>query len=73
MNIELERHQIIQEINNVKDEWIMKAIKKLLDLDYESEVNVEHQQILDDRIAKYNADSSLGLEWEEVKNELLKK
>ncbi len=73
MNIETEKRLIINEINNVQDEWILKVIKKLLDIDYEEEVSEEHQQILNDRIASYEANPSQVLEWDDVKKELLKK
>ncbi len=73
MDIELEKKLIIDEINNIRDEWILKAIKKLLDIDYQEEVSEEHQQILDDRIAFYEANPSQVLEWDDVKKELLNK
>lgn len=73
MDIELEKRLIINEISNIQDEWILKAIKKLLDIDYEEEVSEEHQQILNDRIASYEANPLEVLEWDEVKKELLNK
>lgn len=73
MNIETEKILIINEIKNIREEWVVKAIKKILDIDYEAEVNEEHRQILNDRIASYEANPSQVLEWEEVKNELLNK
>jgi len=73
MNIDIEKKLIINEINNIQDEWIVKAIKKLLDIDYDAEVSEEHQQILNDRIASYEADPLQVLEWDEVKRELLNK
>jgi hypothetical protein len=73
MDIELEKRLIIDEISHLQDEWIVKAIKKLLDLDYDIEVSVEHQQILNERIASYEVNPSQALEWDKVKNELLNK
>lgn len=73
MDIEIEKRLIINEIKNIQDEWILKAIKKLLDIDYEAEVSEEHQQVLNDRIASYETDPSQVLEWDEVKKELLNK
>lgn len=73
MNIEIEKRLIINEINNIQDEWILKAIKKLLDIDYEGEVSEEHQQILSERIASHEVNPSQVLEWDDVKKELLNK
>ncbi len=73
MNIELEKKQIINEIMQVHDEWLLKAIKKLLDLDYEEGIDEEHKVILNERITAYEINPSNALDWEEVKQELLKK
>ena len=73
MNIELEKRLIIDEIKNLHDEWILKAIKKLLDIDYDTEVSIEHQQILNERITYYETNPSQALEWDQVKKELLNK
>lgn len=73
MNIEIEKKLIISEIKNIEDERILKAIKKLLDIDYEAEVSSEHQQVLNERIASYEANPAEILEWDEVKKELLNK
>lgn len=51
MNIE--KRLIINEIENFREEWVLKAIKKLLDIDYEAEVSEVHQQVLNDSIAFY--------------------
>ncbi len=55
MNIETEKILIINEIKNIREEWVVKAIKKILDIDYEAEVNEAHQQVLNERIAFYEA------------------
>jgi len=73
MNIETEKILIINEIKNIREEWVVKAIKKTLDIDYEAEVNEAHQQVLNERIAFYEANPSEVLDWEKVKKELLNK
>ncbi len=73
MNIEMEKKLIINEIKKTQDKLILKAIKKLLDIDYEKDVSGEHQQVLNDRIASYEAEPTLVLEWDEVKKEILNK
>lgn len=71
MNLELEKKQIITELLQVNDEWILKAIKKLLDIDEDYEISEEHKKILDERIAEFEANESNILDWETVKKELL--
>lgn len=71
MNLELEKKQIITELLQVNDEWILKAIKKLLDIDEDYEIREEHKKILDERIAEFEANESDILDWETVKKELL--
>ena len=73
MNIELERLQIIEELNHVSDEWLLKAIKRLLGLDYEDEIPEEHKQILDQRINAFESGQVKTIEWEEAKKRLLGK
>jgi hypothetical protein len=70
MNIELERSEIIEEIKHVHDEWLLKAIKRLLGLDYGDDVPEEHKQILDSRINAYESGHAKTIEWEEAKKRL---
>ena len=70
MNIELEKKQIIEELNEVHDEWLLKAIKRLLGLDYDDEVPEEHKQVLEGRIKSYESGESKGVEWDEAKKRL---
>ena len=73
MNIELERSEIIEEIKHVHDEWLLKAIKRLLGLDYGDEITEEHKEVLDSRINAYEAGEAKTIEWEEAKKRLGKK
>ncbi len=73
MNIELERRQIIEELKHVHDEWLLKAIKRLLGLDYENEIPEEHKKILDHRMDAFEAGQANTIELDEVKRRLLKK
>lgn len=67
MNIELEKLQIIEEINQVHDEWLLKAIKRLLGLDYyDQDIPEEHKQILDSRVSAYESGKAKTIEWEEA-------
>ncbi len=55
---------IIQEIQQVEDEWILKAIEKLLD------INSDENEELDNRMKKRKAGESKSYSWEEVDKEL---
>jgi len=70
MNIEMERLQIIEELNHVNDEWLLKAIKRLLGLDYEDEVSEEQKQVLDGRINAYESGEAKTIEWDDAKKRL---
>lgn len=71
MNIDVEKKQIIREILNLKDDWVIKAIRKLLDLDIE-DISEEHKLILNDRIADYETRPDDVIDWETLRAELLK-
>lgn len=73
MDIELEKRQIIEQILNLQDEWLLKAIRKLLDLDYEDDINEAHKLILNDRIQSYEKNPANVIDWEKFKEELRKK
>ncbi|MEN9447779.1 MAG: hypothetical protein RJA25_1069 [Bacteroidota bacterium] len=58
------KERIIQEIQQVEDEWILKAIQKLLDMD-DPELTE-----LDKRMEKRKSGESKSYTWEEVDKEL---
>jgi hypothetical protein len=58
------KERIIQEIQQVEDEWILKAIQKLLDMD-DPELTE-----LDKRMEKRKSGESKSYSWEEVDKEL---
>ena len=72
MNLESEKKKIIESIIEEQDEWVLKAIKKLLDLDYSDDIPEGHKNILNDRATEYNANPTNVLDWETVKKGLTK-
>lgn len=70
MNLALEKQQIIEEIKNCEEEWILKAVKKLLESD--NKFNASHYSILEERLAEYNNDSEEGTSLDAFKDELKK-
>ena len=66
MNIELERRLIIEELNHVTEEWLLKAIKKLLDMDAVDDISEEHAAILDARIDAFESGNAATVSWDEA-------
>ncbi len=71
MIIDSDKKQIIREILRTKDEWVLKAIRKLLNLEVE-DISEVHKHILNERIAEYEQDPDNIIDWEMLKEELLK-
>ncbi len=71
MVLDPDKKEIIREILKTEDQWILKAIRKLLDLQTE-DIAEEHKHILNERIAEYETNPDNVIDWEELKAELLK-
>lgn len=71
MIIDSDKKQIIREILRTKDEWVLRAIRKLLNLEVE-DISEVHKHILNERIAEYEQDPDNIIDWEMLKEELLK-
>ena len=69
-NTEIEKKQIIEAVKLEQDEWILKAIKRLLEIDYTEVVSNEHLTILNERLEEYKNDPGAVLDWEEEKKDL---
>lgn len=68
MKIAENKKEIILRVINTDDEWVLKAIRKLLDIE---EIPEAHKQILNERESAYAANPGNLLDWEEIKKELL--
>ena len=69
-NTEIEKKQIIEAVKLEQDEWVLKAIKRLLEIDYTEDVTNEHLAILDERLEEYKNDPTVVLDWEDAKKDL---
>ena len=69
-NTEIEKKQIIEAVKLEQDEWVLKAIKRLLEIDYTEDVTNEHLAILNERLKEYKNDPTAVLDWDEVKKDL---
>lgn len=72
MSRDEEKKLIIQEVLTLEDEWVIKAIKKLLDLDMydEDDFSPDHKLILEERIEEYKSNPSSGISLEQFIEEL---
>ena len=69
-NTEIEKKQIIEAVKLEQDEWVLKAIKRLLEIDYTEDVTNEHLAILNERLEGYKNDPTAVLDWEDAKKDL---
>ena len=69
-NTEIEKKQIIEAVKLEQDEWVLKAIKRLLEIDYTEDVTNEHLAILNERLEEYKNDPTVVLDWDETKKDL---
>ena len=69
-NTEIEKKQIIEAVKLEQDEWVLKAIKRLLEIDYTEDVTNEHLAILNERLEEYKNDPTAVLDWEDAKKDL---
>ena len=72
MSLDEEKKLIIQEVLTLEDEWVIKAIKKLLDLDvYDQEdISPDHKLILEERMQEYKKNPDTGISLEQFIEEL---
>ena len=69
-NTEIEKKQIIEAVKLEQDEGVLKAIKRLLEIDYTEDVTNEHLAILNERLEEYKNDPTAVLDWEDAKKDL---
>ena len=71
MQIDSEKKEIIREILRIEDDWVIKAIRRLLNLEVD-DFSDEHKHILNERIAEYETNPNNVIDWETLRMELLK-
>ncbi len=70
MDLEVEKKNIIDALQNRNEEWLIKAIKKLLDIDTEEAFSSEHKSIIEERIQMYKANPANVITLDQLKTEL---
>ncbi len=68
MKISAEKQLLIEEIKNCEEEWIIKAIKKLLEK--EQKFSATHYQVIEERFKEYEQNEEEGITLEAFKDEL---
>lgn len=73
MNITASKQAIIDEIIRTDDVWLLHAIRRLLDIDYEDDgyVSEGHKRILEERRAEMEANPGDVIDWETAKKNIL--
>ena len=69
MKIAENKKDIIRGVLNTNDEWVLKAIRKLLDID---DIPEAHKVILSEREAEYNSSPEKLIDWEDVQKQIMK-
>lgn len=72
MNIEQEKQQIIQALQTRHEEWLILAMKKLLDLENEPPFSSEHEGLLKERLEAYRKNPTDVISLQDVKDTLRK-
>lgn len=75
MNIEREKKRIIEELPYINEEWRLKAIKKILDIEdveeiekYEEEYEEEEEEIPEEKPKK--KDSIATVRWDDIQEKI---
>ena len=71
MQFDPQKKEIIREILRTEDDWVIKAIRRLLNLEVD-DFSDEHKHILNERIAEYETNPNDVIDWETLRMELLK-
>lgn len=72
MDVELEKKQIVEELQHRDEEWLIIAIKKLLGLDAYDEVSDNQRVILEERVNSYKTNPNDIVTLDQLKKDLLK-
>jgi Putative addiction module component len=68
MKIADNKKDIILGVLNTEDEWILKAIRKLLDIE---DVPEAHKLILEERQEEYKSNPNKLIDWDDLQKEIM--
>ena len=74
MDLQTDIRWIKNELEHVSDPYLIKALKNILqyhkNVEEDFVLSEEHKKILDDRLAKHQANPKEGSSWEQVKERI---
>lgn len=70
MNLTDEKKLLIALINETEEEWILKAVKRLLTAEDENSISETDKTIISERLENYEKNPGSALNWQDVKDSL---
>lgn len=67
MDIAEKKRLIVSRIDEIQDEWVIRAIEKLLDIEDYDETPDWHRSLLNERVEQYEAKPSDVVKWDDIK------
>lgn len=70
MNLTDEKKLLIALINETEEEWILKAVKRLLTAEDENSISEIDKTIISERLKSYDKNPGSAINWQDVKDSL---
>lgn len=67
MDIAEKKRLIVSKIDEIQDEWLIRAIEKLLDIEDHDDTTDWHLPLVKERQEQYNAAPNDVIKWEDIK------
>ena len=69
MDISEKKKLIVDRIEGIQEEWLIRAIEKLLDIEDKDESPDWHLPLVKEALEKYEANPKDGMDWNDLKKE----
>jgi hypothetical protein len=69
MSIAEKKQLIIDKIETIEEEWVIRAIEKLLDIEDADETPDWHLPLVKEANEKYESNPKDGIDWDDLKKE----
>ncbi len=67
MDLAEKKRQIVNRIDEIQDEWLIRAIEKLLDIEDYDDTPDWHRSLLSERLEQYEKKPNDVIKWEDIK------
>jgi hypothetical protein len=67
MDLAEKKRLITSRIDEIQDEWLIRAIEKLLDIEDYDDTTDWHRSLLNERLEQYEAKPNDVIKWEDIK------